>query len=452
MFGFFAYFVYRLPSEVLNEIDDELAIVAALVREDARDLTQIDVSDLSDLNSFEAESTFLVVVDMDGEIISQSANMASNPRLLDPSGLSQAPISQPSQFGTETLQVLTVPLAQDFDGVTETVGYLQVARIISDYQYYQQLTTAAVLLGMAALTLSLLVLYVLLPRMLAPLDTIIEAAARVTSANDLSMRIPYDGSQDEIGRLTQVFNQLMERLEDLFRNQQRLLADVSHELRTPLTSIRGNVDLMRYIGMADKESLDAIDEEAERMTRLVNNLLTLARAEVGGLPIRHEIVELDTIFLDVYNTVIMLNRPVKLLVKEVDQVRVLGDPDRLKQLILNLVENATKYTPAGGTVTISLTKTSHVGRVVVTDTGVGIPADALPNIFDRFYRVDKARARTRTQGGSGLGLAICKSIVDAHGGGITATSEVGKGSTFTVTLPIIEDMPLMATVEFDDVA
>ena len=157
--------------------------------------------------------------------------------------------------------------------------------------------------------------------MLAPLDTIIEAAAKITSANDLSLRIPMMGHRDEIGRLTQVFNQLMARLEHLFRAQQRLLADVSYELRTPLTSIRGNVDVMRYIGMADKESLDAIDEEAERMTRLVNNLLTLARAEVGGLPIRHELVDLDTIFLDVYNQVLLLNRPVKLIVKEVDQVR-----------------------------------------------------------------------------------------------------------------------------------
>ncbi|MCO5186814.1 MAG: HAMP domain-containing histidine kinase [Anaerolineae bacterium] len=433
-FGAFALFVSRLPNGVLEEIDTELVAVANEIRAQATNINQMDVSEPLLSNPIEAETTFVVVTDANGEILSQSRNMANVSRVLDPNGFGTNRVAQSSQFEDQTLQVLTLPITRDVGGEMQIVGYLQVGRVTTDYQYYRQLTTAAVFIGLAALSASLLVLYAILPRMLAPLDTIIEAAAKITSANDLSLRIPYDGAQDEIGRLTQVFNQLMARLEHLFRAQQRLLADVSHELRTPLTSIRGNVDVMRYIGMADKESLDAIDEEAERMTRLVNNLLTLARAEVGGLPIRHELVDLDTIFLDVYNQVLLLNRPVKLSVKEVDQVRVLGDPDRLKQLILNLVENGTKYTPPGGTVTMNLTKTNRMARIIVSDTGVGIPADALPHIFDRFYRVDKAR--TRAQGGSGLGLSICKSIVDAHKGTIVVRSEVDQGSTFTVTLPV----------------
>lgn len=443
-FGPLAVVVSRLPAEVLDEINAELIEVSTRLQQQASSIDRIDATGLDLSQPFEASQTFVIVTDENQSILSSSGNVGNAPFLLDPSGFGEETVAQTARFGSQTLQVVTTPVLQQVDDGVSLVGYIQAGRVITDYEYYEQLTTAAVFIGLASLTASMLVIYVALPRMLKPLNTIIEAAARITSANDLSLRIPYDGAQDEIGRLTQVFNQLMARLEDLFRAQQRLLADVSHELRTPLTSIRGNVDLMRYIGAADRESLDAIDEEAERMTRLVNNLLTLARAEVGGLPIRHERVDLDTVFLDVYNQAIMLNRPVKLLVKEVDQVRVLGDPDRLKQLILNLVENATKYTPAGGEVAISLTATSKVARVVVTDTGVGIPPDALPHIFDRFYRVDKARARV--QGGSGLGLSICKSIVDAHGGTISATSEVDVGSTFTVTLPRYDDDGAQSTV------
>ncbi len=302
--------------------------------------------------------------------------------------------------------------------------------------------------GIAAICLSLFLGALVINRLLQPLDNITEAALRITKADDLSLRLPDTGRRDEIGNLTMVLNRTLERLERLFHARQRFLADVSHELRTPLTTIRGNVDLMRRIGEADPEILDVVSDELDRMTRLVGDLMTLARADTGGLPIQRQPVDLDTIFLDVYRQVQSIDQDVHISLEEVDQVGVMGDPDRLKQLILNLVDNAIKYTPAGGKVTMSLSKEDGRSHLVVKDTGIGIPAADLPHIFDRFYRVDKAR--TRAQGGSGLGLSIAKWIVEAHGGRIEVESEVGQGTTFSVHLPILKRPAPIRPIEQDE--
>jgi signal transduction histidine kinase len=194
---------------------------------------------------------------------------------------------------------------------------------------------------------------------------------------------------------------------------------------------------MRRMGDLDYETLDVVQDELQRMTRLVDDLLLLARADTGGLPIQREAVELDDVFLDVYRQVRSIEQPVSIMLMEVDQVCVIGDADRLKQLILNLVDNAIKYTPPGGDVTLGLSKFNGMAELVVRDTGVGIPAEDLPHIFDRFYRVDKARSRKL--GGSGLGLSIARWIAEAHGGDIRVESETGIGSSFTVTLPTASD-------------
>jgi signal transduction histidine kinase len=207
-------------------------------------------------------------------------------------------------------------------------------------------------------------------------------------------------------------------------------------LRSPLTAIRGNLDLLRRGALDDAEAraetLAAIESESVRMQRLVQDLLLLAQAD-AGVPIEKRVVELDTVLLDVFRQARLNAGNVKVSLGNEDQVQVIGDADRLKQLFLNLMDNASKYTPSGGTVTLSFAREGDWVRVAITDTGIGIPAQDLPRIFDRFYRVDKARAREK--GDTGLGLAICKWIVDAHGGRIGVQSEVGKGSTFTVWLP-----------------
>ena len=268
-----------------------------------------------------------------------------------------------------------------------------------------------------------------------PIKAITETAQQITDTDDLSQRIPVAVPTDELGRLTETINDMLGRLETLFQMQQRLVADVSHELRTPLTTIQGNLDLLRR-GAADDpamrgEALHAIGDETERMRRLVNDLLLLAQAD-AGLKLSLQPVELDTLLLDVYRQTSVMAGSVALRLGAEDQAMVQGDADRLRQLLLNLVVNALKYTPAGGEVTLGMRRSDGWVQVAVSDTGVGIAPEDLAHIFDRFYRADPSRARS---GGFGLGLPIAQWIAQAHGGRIEVASELGKGSTFTVWLP-----------------
>jgi signal transduction histidine kinase len=268
---------------------------------------------------------------------------------------------------------------------------------------------------------------------------ITESALRISGADDLSQRIPQRGPEnDEMGRLVTAFNDTLGRLEQLFSSQQRFLADVSHELRTPLTVIKGNADLMRRMQKVDKESLDNIEDEADRLTRLVGDLLLEAQAESGKLPLHFAPVELDTLLLEVFKEMRVLARErVQLKLPEIDQIVINGDRDRLKQVLINLVSNAIKYTPQGGEVFLSLGKVGDNARLIVRDTGLGIPSEDLPHIFERFYRAEKSRSRSKV-GGFGLGLSIAYWIVNHHGGQIEVDSAEGKGTTFCIYLPLIK--------------
>jgi signal transduction histidine kinase len=274
---------------------------------------------------------------------------------------------------------------------------------------------------------------------LAPLATVTQTAEQITHADDLSRRIVYVASpKDEIGILIRAFNRTLERLENLFTSQQRFLADVSHELRTPLTVIKGNADLIRKLG-PDDESLDTIKDEADRMTRMVGDLLLLAQAESGKLPLTSASVALDELLTDVFQQMrVLAGEKVHLKLTEIDQAVVMGDRDRLKQVLINLASNAIHYTPAGGEVYLSLSKTGSIARLVVRDTGPGISTVDLPHIFDRFYRGEKSRTRSKT-GGFGLGLSIAYFIVEAHGGRIEVDSHEGQGTTFAVYLPLADE-------------
>lgn len=435
-FIIFAVIVYELPrARILAQIDRDLKALATEVVEPGS-LPEV-------LETFETASTLVIVADEDGEIVARSRNLTMFNDLLDVNADPYAESYGIVSHGDTQLRVYTVPLPD-----TEDQGihyYLQVARLLDTYEHLNRVSLTALFMGFAAATASLFVAVLLTPGLFKPLEDIATVARQITRADDLSRRVPYANRPDEIGDLARAFNQTLERLERLFRTQQRLLADVSHELRTPLTAIRGNLDLMSRMGEADPESMGAIQAEIERMTRLVGDLLLLARADSGGLPLEHQVVELDSVLFEVYRQVRMMDAPVFIELVEVDQARVMGDSDRLKQLFLNLLENAVKYTPAGGEVQLSLSKKAGWAQLEIVDNGIGIPAENLPHIFDRFYRVDKAR--TRAQGGSGLGLSIAKWIAQAHGGAIRVTSTVGEGTTFTVTLPLYEPAPQLPAVE-----
>ncbi|MBA3468414.1 MAG: HAMP domain-containing histidine kinase [Herpetosiphonaceae bacterium] len=272
---------------------------------------------------------------------------------------------------------------------------------------------------------------------LLPIDMIASTAEQIVRAEDLSRRIPVANPHDELGRLATITNDLLARMEGLFNTQRRLTADVSHELRTPLAAMRGNLEVLRRGAMKNPEllaeSLSDLEREVSRLTRLVNDLLLLAQSE-AGVQIRQEPVELDTLVLEVFREMRPLAEHIKLQIGSEDQATVIGDRDRLKQALLNLTYNAVQHTPSEGTVTLNLMRVGREAAISVNDTGEGITPDALPHIFERFYRAD--RARVRKGGGAGIGLAIVKWIAEAHRGTVEVRSTLGEGSTFTLWLPL----------------
>jgi signal transduction histidine kinase len=395
------------------------------------------------LNVFRTSSVYTQVWNTNGDLVDYSDNLAQMHKALDPEALaSNTRTFRDVTIDDVPIRVLTVPIEAN----DQIIGHLQVAASLEPLgEARENLLVIMLAGGVVALALSALSGYWLADRTLRPLEIITQTAEQITQADDLGRRIPYRGSGDELSRLVNTFNATLARLERLFHAQQRLVADVSHELRTPLTSIRGNVDLLRRMGGDDEESLQAIESEIGRMSRLVGDILLLAKADAGRLSLVEEPVELDTLLLEVYGQAKVLDADgAKVSISLDDRATVMGDPDRLKQLLLNLVSNAVKYTTAGDTIELKLRRvngkldnlstTVDWAEISVTDSGPGIPAEDLPHIFDRFYRVDRARART--QGGAGLGLSIARWIAQAHQGDLSVQSMEGRGATFIVRLPL----------------
>ena len=269
-----------------------------------------------------------------------------------------------------------------------------------------------------------------------PLEQVIDVAAEI-EAEDLSRRIGARRQPAEVQKLADTFDAMIDRLDKAFQEQKNFVMDVSHELRTPLTALSGNIDVMLMDDRLDAEVrgvLERMSSEVGRLIRLTSNLLYLAASDAGREPERRP-VEMDVVCLEVLRHSRHLRPDVKLNLGHEDQAIVLGDRDQLKQMVLNLVENGMKYSSEGGEVILALYKSDSSARIVVADTGPGITPEVLSHIFERFYRgEDRAR-----KGGSGLGLAIADRIARSHGGSIKVESEVGRGSTFSVTLPLLTD-------------
>ena len=281
--------------------------------------------------------------------------------------------------------------------------------------------------------------WLLARRALRPVAVLTSAAADIAESRQLSRRVADGNGTDELGRLARTFNSMLASLEDAYQAQVRFVSAASHELRTPLTVVQANLDLLRSRHVSNGERETAIAEahaEAGRMTRLVSDLLVLARADAGA-PIRRERVELDRVLLDVVGETRHLVRGQRIEVTSVEPVSVLGDPDRLKQVVLNLCENAIKYTPEGGRVTVAIRREGNQAVVTIADTGIGISAADMPHVFERFYRADPARSRDA--GGSGLGLSIAKWVIREHAGTIDLTSDQGHGTTATIRVPLVSE-------------
>ncbi len=371
-------------------------------------------------------------------LIDASPNVTWYRKALDPVGMqAMLPVYRDATVGKNRLRVLTVPLVVG----SRPAGVIQLGTSLEVVEATQRTLLIVLLVGtLAAITAAGLAGWYSTQQVLAPLQDATQAAMQITRADDLSRRIPYRGPPgDELGQLIHAFNQTLTRLEGLFNTQRRFLADVGHELRTPLTVIKGNTSLMRILGSMDEESLGSIESEVDRLTRLVGDLLLLAQAESGKIPLAHQLVELDTLVLEVMNQMrVLVQDRLKMRLGDMDQVLVCGDRDRLKQVLVNLVGNAINYTPAGGEVLVSLGKEQNQARLTVSDTGPGISPEDLPHVFERFYRGEKSRTRSKDGKGFGLGLSIAYWIVRNHDGRIEVDSKIGSGTTFCIWLPLAE--------------
>jgi len=270
-----------------------------------------------------------------------------------------------------------------------------------------------------------------------PVEQITKTAQEI-GEQDLSQRIKVN-TKDELGRLSTTLNHMIDRIERAFKRQKEFTGDASHELRAPLAVIRAEATLTlekERDADAYRRSLEVIAQESDKMSVVINQLLTLARADAGKEQLAFKIIDMAEFLVDVCDDIAILCREkgLTLQLSSFDKVFVYADKRSLRSLMVNILGNAIRYTPGGGTISVGLRREEQLAVVTIRDTGIGIPPEDLPHIFKRFYRVDKARSRN--VGGSGLGLSICKQIIDIHKGKIEVESSMKKGSTFYVKIPV----------------
>ncbi|WP_082652022.1 sensor histidine kinase [Gorillibacterium timonense] len=348
------------------------------------------------------------------------------------------------------------------------IGVLQVGvQIDNTVALLKEVSQFLILLSILVIAAAASSGWYLSRKALKPIEQIILTAGRIQSSDDLGRRIEYTGPPDEVGRLTETINTMLDRVEVTYREleesdrmQRRFVSDASHELRTPLTTIRGNVELLEKVwrqektagGMTDEEkrelSLEAMADiagEASRMSRLVNDLLALARADSGS-SMQKEDVEFRSLVEDVCRKAALLPKRADWRIGDLsplDGKVVHGNADSLRQMLFIFIENAFKYTPEGHVVLDGSYSEGQVG-VRIQDTGIGMDKDEVPHIFERFYRADVSRGKTS---GTGLGLSIAKWIIDQHGGSIEVTTRFGEGTSFLIWLPACGKALEVETVE-----
>ncbi|MFN8495273.1 MAG: HAMP domain-containing sensor histidine kinase [Caldilineaceae bacterium] len=402
---------------------------------------------------------------LNGQIIDRSGNLIRSGNAVPDYQQALASIRQGknhhyyTKFLNETVLVYSVPVVIDNRTIA---GAVQVIQPVAPVENTLREVSRYLILGTAlSLILAALVGAYLARRALAPIGTITQTASTISRTKDLGQRLSIPNDASEVGQLATTFNAMLDRIQTLFKTQERLVADVSHELRTPLTTVQGNIQLLRRMAAATpavagqtsvvddtlQEVLNEVEGETTRMNKMISDLLLLAQADSGALRLQMEPVEMDTLLLEVYRQakrVAELRKGANALdihLGSEDQAIVWGDRERLRQVLTNLTDNAIKYTPAGA-ITLSLENTDGWVKVSVTDTGIGIAPEHQEKIFDRFYRTDKARSREL--GGSGLGLSIVQWIAQAHNGHVTVESTLHKGSTFTLWLPAFSTEPELA--------
>jgi len=436
----FALVIYYAAGNIFHERQDES------LRSTAQTVASAYLEELGETHSQStagkvvlAEITFpnryVQLTDSAGNPIAASANLAGSTIAIPAQVLAEGRARGFSHASVNGVRVTVVPLSSD-----QTLGYAAVAEPLSVLEdglsELRRDLFAGVLL---VLLLASAGGYFLARKSLAPVASMNSQTQRI-SAENLSARLDVTNPRDELGQLATTINDLLTRLENAFKEQQRFIADASHELRTPLAVLRGETEVALGKTRTIEEyqqSLSLIQDEAERLSRIVEDLFILARQPINTrAALNKERVSLNDAVRDCARAaqVLAFRKGVRLkLENDAPSIALNGDEDLIKRMLLNLLDNAVKYTPAGGEISLALVRQNGNAEIVVRDTGIGIPVEAQPRVFDRFYRVDKARART--MGGAGLGLSIAQWIVEVHGGSINLASTPGHGSTFTIVLP-----------------
>jgi two-component system OmpR family sensor kinase len=383
--------------------------------------------------AFGARPMYMQLLSLEGEVINHSENLDDVILPLSNDGW-QAVKSGESWVETasvegERLLIHSEPVIMERQ-VTEII---QIARALADQDDYLSTLRGNLFVGSGvAVIVAFGAGWILSGLVLRPVNRITHTAQAIGAERDFARRVQYTGPHDEIGQLAITFNTMLTELQAAYQQQQQFVADVSHELRTPLTTLRGNLALLHRepsISAEDREDiLDDMVGESNRLIRLVNDLLTLARAE-SGRTLHSDLIQVKPLIEDVCHQAELLAPDRTITCVQLLDVAVIGDRDALKQVLLSLIDNALKHTT--GPITVATAITDENAAISIRDSGPGIDPESLPHIFERFYRGEQARARP----GIGLGLSIAKALIEAQSGTISVESQIQEGSIITVTLP-----------------
>ena len=399
----------------------------------------------SQLDAFSSTEVYLQYLDQRGKLLVSSTNLGGK---IFPLALLRPAIA------TGRVEYITVDHTSFYLYVQTIVvksrvqGYLIAARTMTDADSESLIFTLMYSGVFIMLIMIALLVWLLVRRMLRPLERLANAASHIAFTRDHGMRVPVEGQPDEITSLAQTINGMLHSLEEAYQHmqkvtdlQRRFLADASHELRTPLTIMLSSLELMQKEQGSDPEfqtrALENIHTEAQRMARLTTRLLMLARTDANA-PFAREPLLIVDILSETYRLACPPDRKITMEVQgleTLDDAVVSGNADYLKQVFLIVLENAFKYTPNGGTVTITGERKGQELVVTIADTGIGIAQDDVPRLFERFYRAHNARHEP----GMGLGLSIALGIVEQHNGTIKVKSTPGQGSLFTISLPLLNE-------------
>lgn len=436
---------YFLAKRLHESVDNSLTVSATVVATSAT--MRLGNSPLPGLNQLFEQfmnqgnlNKFYRIYDGSGNVGSRSKNISASQFPLSQGAYADALEGKNSYEtftvgGQQPIRVITMPILLE----GKLINLVQVGTSLEAVQ--ETLRNLKIFLFTAVpsvLILAALFARFMARRALKPISRIIDTAREIGQGQELSKRIPVLKIKDELGQLALTFNEMMNRLENSFAQMRQFSSDASHELRTPLTVLKGQNELILSKQRKPEEYQEVISsnlEEINYMSKVLEDLFVLSKSDENQVNLDYKPVDLRALVEEVckHAEILAEEKNIKIIIAFLEPIEIKGDEVRLRQMVWNVLQNGIKYTQQGGELKISLQNEGDFALLTIQDTGIGIPEEDLPLIFNRFYRVDKAR--TRDEGGSGLGLSICRQIAEAHKGKIEVESKLGLGTRFKIRLP-----------------